>query len=235
MIVDGNNKGSTTKFDETVYYSMLGKAFEIKTVIHLRKAIMDSCDSARRIDLMVDEWGAWFDDEPGTIQGHLFQQNTLHDAMVAALTLNVFHWHTDRVKMVGITPVVNVLQVMILTCGEEMVLTPTYHVFYMSRVHQGREYLPTDCNAGMREVGNGCSVAEKSVTASCTGEGEIHLSLMNLDLKENCTLRIKTDRLQPKQVSDVILTADKITDYNDFGQKSRVSNCFFEEFPQKGA
>ena len=229
-IADWNNKGSATEFSDETYYSTLGKALEIEPVIRRHKAIMDSYDPDHRVDLMVDEWGTWFDEEPGTIRGHLFQQNTLRDAMVAALTLNVFHRHTDRVKMANIAQVVNVLQAMILTRGEEMVLTPTYHLFYMYRVHQGCEYLPTDCDAGVRKVDHGRTVPEVSVTASRSAEGEIHLSLVNPDLTQNRTLRIETDRLQPREVSGVILTADRISDYNDFGQESKVKNRFFDDF-----
>ena len=229
-IADWNNKGSATEFSDETYYSTLGKALEIEPVIRRHKAIMDSYDPDHRVDLMVDEWGTWFDEEPGTVRGHLFQQNTLRDAMVAALTLNVFHRHTDRVKMANIAQVVNVLQAMILTRGEQMVLTPTYHLFYMYRVHQGCEYLPADCDAAVRKVDHGRTVPEVSVTASRSAEGEIHLSLVNPDLTQNRTLRIETDRLQPREVSGVILTADRISDYNDFGQESKVKNRFFDDF-----
>ena len=228
-ISDWNNKGAATKFSDEVYYSTLGKALEIEPVIRRHKAIMDSFDPEGRIDLLVDEWGTWFDEEPGTIPGHLYQQNTLRDAMVAALTLNVFHRYTDRVKMANIAQVVNVLQAMILTRGDEMVLTPTYHVFYMYRVHQGSEFLPTDCSAGERKLDGGRSVPEVSVTASRDAEGTIHLSLVNPDLTTPRTVWIQADELSPKQVSGVILTADKISDYNDFGRETKVSSRFFDD------
>ena len=98
----------------------------------------------RRIGLIVDEWGNWFDVEPGTNPGFLYQQNTLRDAMVAAVNLNIFHNHCDRVKMTNIAQMVNVLQAMILTKDNEMVLTPTYYVFKMYSVHQDAVMLPVD-------------------------------------------------------------------------------------------
>ena len=127
-------KGSAINFDNDQYYWALGKCLEIEEVIKKHKAIMDEKDPQGKVGLLVDEWGTWWDEEPGTIAGHLYQQNALRDAFVAALSLNVFHKYTDRVKMTNIAQVVNVLQSMILTDQEgtgHMVLTPTYHVFEM--------------------------------------------------------------------------------------------------------
>lgn len=112
---DWNNKGSATDFNTEDYYWTLGKCLEIEDVVKKHIAIMDKYDPKKNIALMVDEWGTWWDVEPGTIPGHLFQQNTMRDAFVAALTLHVFHKYTDRVKMANIAQIVNVLQSMILT------------------------------------------------------------------------------------------------------------------------
>ena len=111
-------KGSATHFDTNQYYWALAKCLEIEEVIKKHKAIMDEADPENKIGLLVDEWGTWWDEEPGTIPGHLYQQNALRDAFVAALSLNVFHKYTDRVKMTNIAQVVNVLQSMILTDQE---------------------------------------------------------------------------------------------------------------------
>src|SRR3546814_7104710 len=89
-------------------------------------AIMNKYDPDKRVALYVDEWGTWYDQEPGSHPGFLYQQNSLRDAEVAALTLNIFHRHTDRVKLAAIAQMVNVLQAMILTKDDKMLLTPTY-------------------------------------------------------------------------------------------------------------
>ena len=122
---------------------------------------------------MVDEWGTWWDVEPGTIPGHLFQQNTMRDAFVAALTLHVFHKYTDRVKMANIAQIVNVLQSMILTKGKDMVLTPTYHVFEMYKVHQDATFLPMDLNLRQGEVRRQPGSAGRSASASRDSQGKI--------------------------------------------------------------
>lgn len=218
------SKGSATKFTDDEYYETLGKALEIEPVLKRHIAIMDAYDPDGRIGLLVDEWGTWFDEEPGTVRGHLYQQNTLRDAMVAALTLNVFHKYTDRVKMANIAQIANVLQSMVLTRGDELVLTPTYYVFYMYAPHQGAEYLPLSCNAASRvtDKAKKRSVPEVSATASRDAEGKIHVSLVNPDLTTARKVTIAFDELKAKQVKGSLLTAKNIADYNDFGATDKV-------------
>ena len=224
------SKGAATKFTDAEYYETLGKALEIEQVLQRHIAIMDAYDPDRKVELLVDEWGTWFDEEPGTVPGHLYQQNTLRDAMVAALTLNVFHKYTDRVKMANIAQIANVLQAMVLTRGDEMVLTPTYYVFYMYAPHQGAAYLPLSCNAASRETdaARKRSVPEVSATASRDAEGRIHVSLVNTDLTKAQRVTISFDELQARKVKGSLLTAKQITDHNDFGAAEQVRVQAFE-------
>ena len=129
------SKGSATKFTDKDYYWFLSKTIEIEDVLKKHIEIMDEADPSGRVALLLDEWGTWFDVEPGTNPGHLYQQNTMRDAIVAALNFDIFHKYTRRLKMANIAQVVNVLQAMILTNETQMVLTPTYHVFEMYNVH----------------------------------------------------------------------------------------------------
>lgn len=144
------SKGSATDFSTDDYYWTLGKCREIEDVIKRHIAIMDKYDPQKRVGLIVDEWGTWWDEEPGTISGHLFQQNTLRDAFVASLTLDIFHKYTDRIKMTNIAQIANVLQSMILTKEDKMVLTPTYHVFEMYNVHQDATFYLSICSVSVR-------------------------------------------------------------------------------------
>ncbi|MBQ5653432.1 MAG: alpha-N-arabinofuranosidase [Alistipes sp.] len=216
------SKGSATNFSIDEYYETLGKALEIEPVIRRHIALMDAADPQKRIGLLVDEWGTWFDEEPGTVRGHLYQQNTMRDAMVAALTFNVFHRYADRITMANIAQIANVLQAMVLTRGDEMVLTPTYHAFWLYRPHQGATFIPTTCSASERQVTKTRSVPEVSVTASRDKTGKIHLSIVNPELEKEQTLLIAFDALQPKSVSGEMLHADSIDAYNDFGVAPRV-------------
>lgn len=216
------SKGSALHFTTDEYYETLGKALEIEPVIRRHIALMDAVDPQKRIGLLVDEWGTWFDEEPGTVRGHLYQQNTMRDAMVAALTFNVFHRYADRITMANIAQIANVLQAMVLTHGDEMVLTPTYHAFWLYRPHQGATFIPTTCSASERQVTKTRSVPEVSVTASRDKKGKIHLSIVNPELEKEQTLLVAFDALQPKSVSGEILHADSIDAYNDFGVVNRV-------------
>lgn len=221
------SKGAATKFTDEDFYWTMGKCLEIENVLKRHIAIMDQYDRQNKIGLMVDEWGAWWDEEPGTVRGHLYQQNTLRDAFVAALTLNVFHRYAERVKMANIAQMVNVLQSMILTKGKEMVLTPTYHVFKMYRVHQDAMALPFDMISDKRTVRDNREVPMVSVSASRDASGRIHVSLANIDLKEERTVCLNLDGASIKTVKGEMLTAPDIQAYNSFEHPDAVKPLAF--------
>ena len=183
---------------------------------------MDKYDPNKNIDLLVDEWGTWWDEEPGTTPGHLFQQNTMRDAFVAALTLNIFHKYVDRIKMANIAQIVNVLQSMILTDGPKMVLTPTYHVFEMYNVHQDATYIPLDIECERKVVRDDRIVPMLSATASKDNDGLVHISLANVNLEESQTVSIDLDGIKNKAVTGRILVSEKIDDYNSFENPDKV-------------
>ena len=230
---DGS-KGSATDFDTDWWYNMVSKAVEVEEVIENHKAIMNAYDPEGKIDLLLDEWGTWFDVEPGTNPGHLYQQNTMRDAMVAAMSLNIFHRHTDRLKMANIAQIVNVLQSMILTKGNEMVLTPTYHVFRMYNVHQNAQYVPTECDAADMVAPSGRIMPEVSVTASKDAEGKLHVSIANPVVDKAQTLVLSFDDLNPKNVTGEVLAAPTIQSYNDFGKEPAVAPKAFTAFKKNG-
>lgn len=217
------SKGSATNFSTDDYYWTLGKCREIEDVIKRHVAIMDKYDPQKRVGLIVDEWGTWWDEEPGTVPGHLFQQNTLRDAFVAALTLDIFHKYTDRIKMTNIAQIANVLQSMILTKDDKMVLTPTYHVFEMYKVHQDATYLPMDLQCERKIVRDDRIVPMVSATASRDKNGVIHISLSNVDLEESQDITLSLNDVQVQSVSGRILTAKNVDDYNSFEHPDVVS------------
>jgi len=223
-----DNKGSATQFTVDDYYRTLGKALEIEQVLKNHIAIMDKYDPRKRVGLLVDEWGTWWDEEPGTVRGHLYQQNTLRDAFVAALTLDVFHKYTDRVVMANIAQMVNVLQAMILTDDKGgMVLTPTYHVFRMYKVHQDATYLPFDLICDKKMVEENRVVPMISATASRDKKGVIHLSLSNVDADNSQEITVELPGVKGKKVSGEILTAANLTDHNTFESPNMVNPAAF--------
>ena len=223
-VPEWNNKGQATEFTDEAYYTLLNKAIAVEGLIQNHMAVMDAYDPQKKVALLLDEWGTWYDVEPGTNPGHLFQQNTLRDAMVAALSLNIFHKYTERLKMANIAQMVNVLQAMILTKGKEMVLTPTYHVFRMYNVHQNATYVPLEYEAD----------GLLSLTASRDAAGVLHLSLVNPSLTETVTLELCFDALRPKTVSGEILTARDIHAFNDFGKAPAVAPAPFKGYKVSG-
>lgn len=234
-----NHKGAATQFDNQEYYWTLSKCLQIEEVIKKHCAIMDKKDPQKRIGLLVDEWGTWWDEEPGTIKGHLYQQNSMRDAMVAALTLNVFQRHTDRIRMANIAQVVNVLQSMILTDTKgtgHMVLTPTYYIFKMYKGFQDATYLPFDIQEDSITVtGNKMyratdyKIPSVSVSAARKTDNGIIVSLANTSLDKAQEVNISFDGTDVKSVTGSILTSKNVTDYNDFDHPETIKETVFNK------
>ncbi|WP_374717222.1 alpha-N-arabinofuranosidase [Geobacillus thermodenitrificans] len=216
-------KGSATDFTEDEWFITLKKALYIDELITKHSAIMDKYDPEKRVGLIVDEWGTWYDVEPGTDPGFLYQQNTIRDALVAALHFHIFHHHCDRVRMANIAQTVNVLQAVILTRGEQMILTPTYHVFDMYKVHQDAELLAIDVSCAKYEH-RGETLPQVSATASKNAEGTVHISLCNMDHRNEAVidLEIRGDSFTRKQVLGTILTASEMNAHNTFEKPDAV-------------
>ena len=212
-------KGSATEFDKEDYYWTIGKCLDIENAIKAHIAIMDKYDPKKRVGLMLDEWGTWWEREPGT---QLFQQNTLRDAFVAALSLNVFHKYVDRIRMTNIAQIVNVLQSMILTRGDKMVLTPTYFVYEMYKPHQDALSLPLDIDTPTREVRGDRTIPLVSATASRDDQGRVHVSLANIDADHSKKVRITLDDMSVKKVSGTILHSRRLTDLNTFENPDKI-------------
>lgn len=226
------SKGSATNYSNDDYYWTMGKCLEIEDVIKKHCTIMDKKDPEKKIGLLVDEWGTWWDEEPGTIKGHLYQQNSMRDAMVAALTLNVFQRHTDRIRMTNIAQVVNVLQSMILTDtvnGGHMVLTPTYHVFRMYKGFQEATYLPMDVRCDSMKVSGNRVVPLVSASAAKEKDGSIIVSLVNVSLDKAIETELNLDGATVSQSFGEVLTCKDIQDFNDFDHPDRVKPAIFKD------
>jgi alpha-L-arabinofuranosidase len=227
------DRGSATEFDESGWMATLVQASRMEELVQRHSAIMDRYDPARRVGLMVDEWGTWYDPTPGTNPGFLEQQNTMRDAIAAALTLNVFHRHADRVRMSNIAQMVNVLQAMILTDGPRMVLTPTYHVFEMFKVHQDATSLSVE-TATPDYVRGSARIAQVSASASLGRNGLIHLSLVNADPDRAIPVVCQVPGANLKLVSGRILTAPTMQAHNTFESADAVKPAPFSDFDVRG-
>ncbi|HTQ37610.1 MAG TPA: alpha-N-arabinofuranosidase [Pirellulales bacterium] len=227
-----DHKGSATDFDEAAYHLTLVGAFKMEELLSKHSAIMDRYDPRKRIGLVVDEWGNWYDVEPGSNPGFLYQQNTLRDALTAAVNLDLFQAHADRISMANIAQMVNVLQAMILTDNEKMVLTPTYHVFDMYQVHQGATLIPVEVKTADYEL-NEKKVPAVHATASKDTDGKIHISLVNLDANHGTTVTIKVPDGSSVN-SGTVLTSAKLSDHNTFDQPDVVKPTGFSATKVEG-
>lgn len=229
-----DNKGSATKFDSKIWYQTLFKAIYMEELINRHGAIMDQYDPKKKVGMMVDEWGCWFDVEPGTNPGFLYQQNTMRDALVAGITLNIFNKHCDRVKMACIAQMVNVLQSVILTEGPKMILTPTYYVFHMYKHHQGSE-LVESCVEGNKMIGEEDSyqVQQISESVSVSEDGTVNITVSNLSIEEDVTVDISFEELVPSHIEAVILTGEMCA-HNTFEEPENVKETVFDRFIVNG-
>ena len=212
-------KGHATGFDAETWAKTMQSVLE-GTEQHIARTIriMDRHDPKQRVALFVDEWGMWHDPEPGTNGAFLQQQNTLRDAMVAALSFNVFHRHTDRVKMANIAQMVNVLQAMILTDGPRMVLTPTYHVFDLYRPFQGATPLVTTIATPDYREGT-LALPAVDISAARSADGSTLLALVNLDPVRSAHVGTNLDRA----ASGRVLTAASMDAHNTFDQPEAIA------------
>ena len=193
-------KGSATDFDDKVWYKTLSKTLYMEELIRRHGAIMDKYDPKKEIGLIVDEWGTWFTVEPGTNPGFLYQQNTMRDALVAGINLNIFNKHSDRVRMANIAQIVNVLQSVILTEGEKMIKTPTYHVFNMYKYHQDAMLVDSHIDTETIGVEEEYQVPNLTESVSVDENGVLHITVTNLSLTED--YEIDTTILE-KNISEV--------------------------------
>ena len=219
-------KDSATEFNETAWQEILIQTLKMEELITKHSAIMDQYDPQKRIGMVVDEWGTWYAVEPGTNPGFLYQQNTLRDAVVAALNFHIFHAHADRVTMANIAQMVNVLQAMILTDKEKMLLTPTYHVFEMFKVHQGATSLPLVLATPDYVVGTN-KIPAVSASVSRDKAGRLHVSLANCDAQRAISVTGRLTGVTARSVTGRILTAPTINAHNTFAAPNTVKPAPF--------
>ena len=208
-------------FGEAEYSQILESTLEMDRLIATHSAIMDKYDPQKKIGLVVDEWGAWYARLPGSKEGFLVQQNSLRDGVLAALNLNIFARHADRVRMANIAQMVNVLQAMILTDMERMVLTPTYHVFRMYVPFQDATFVPVAFEAGSYTHG-GSTLPRLDAIAARDAAGKLWLAVTNLDPNRSLTVEASLFGVTPKSAAGETLTSPRVDSVNSFEAPNTV-------------
>jgi len=224
---------SATNFGEAAYFRGMLSCLHIDELINKHLAIMDKYDPQHKLALVVDEWGISTDVESGTSPDFHYQQSSLRDGLVAATTLNIFNNHADRIKMANLAQVVNVVQALVLTEGDRMLLTPTYHIFDMYKVHQDARLLVLKFNSPDYIYGKE-KIPAINVSASRDSLGAVHISLVNIDASKSITVRTSLRDLPSKSIQGQILTSAKVNDYNSFDEPNRVHLTDFKGARKEG-
>jgi len=229
--VTWDKKGSSTKFDEGQYFETMKTALKMEELVTKHTEIMDKYDPEGKIALIVDEWGGWYDVEEGTNPGFLYQQNTMRDAMIAGTTLNIFNNHSKRVRMANLAQTVNVLQAVILTKGDKMLLTPTYHVMKMYKVHHDAKLLTVQVVSPEYKFG---AETLPAISASASvKDGKTHVSLVNIHAKDKITTEIDLKSLNLNDFTAQIISSSNLQDHNTFEKPNAITPKAFKDFKVK--
>ena len=221
QVTQVKSTGSATDFTEETYFATMQNALRIDELITKHDSVMTKYDPQKRVALVVGEWGIWTDPEPGTNPRFLYQQNSLRDALIAGTHLNIFNNHCDRVRMAQLAQTVNVLQAVILTQGTKMLLTPTYHVFDMYKVHHDAKMIPVKFYSPDYVMGDQ-KLPALNVSASKDSTGIVHITLVNIDPSRPINISATLNQVKWSGVTGQILTSSKITDINTFEKPDNV-------------
>jgi len=221
-------KGAAAGFPEAEWISMLSQVSKIDDVLAKSRLILDKNDPAKKLAIYFDEWGSWYDPEPGSNPGFLVQRNTLRDALLAALHFNVFHSHAERVKMSNIAQMVNVLQAMILTSKDKLVLTPTYHAFKLYTPFQDATSLPARIENNPVYKLDKFEMPGLSATAARGKDGKLWIGLVNSNANQATELTLQVGAAAPKAVKGQLLTAAAMDAQNELGKPAQVLPQAFE-------
>jgi alpha-N-arabinofuranosidase len=227
-----HNQKTATDINEQDWFTVMRTTLNIEEIIKKNIEIMDKYDPNNRVALVVDEWGGWYQVEPGTNPGFLYQQNTMRDAVLAASNLNIFNNYAHRVKMANIAQMVNVLQAVILTKDEKMVLTPTYYVFNLYKVHQDALLVNSTIQSSDYKNGND-KIPAVNVSSSLDKNNKLHISLTNINPSQKEAVAVSFIKYDPTKVTGQIVTASKMNAHNTFDNPEEVKSASFSDFKLK--
>ncbi|WP_125773720.1 alpha-N-arabinofuranosidase [Antribacter gilvus] len=222
-----SDKGSATSFTRDEHWTAMSRALRVRQYIAGHAAVMDAYDPTKKIGLALDEWGTWWNVEPGTNPGFLYQQNAMRDALVAAVHFDAFHDHADRLRLANIAQTVNVLQAMVLTDEDRLVLTPTYHVFEMNRPHHDAQALAVRVRDRAEREVDGASIPTVSASASVK-DGRVALSVTNLDPDASARVELDLRGRDVTAVSGRVLAGADVADHNTFDGPTTVAPRAFD-------
>jgi len=218
-------KGDALRFSPDEWYELLNEGDRIDTLIADHWAAMGEIDRRRRVKLVVDEWGAWHRSGTEVNPGHVFgQQSTLRDALLAAMTLDTFHRHADKVAMANVAQLVNCLHSLFLADGDRFVPTPTFHVFELYKPHVGGQsvrtvwsappigYARVNADGSLRGVAGSASLHDRALT----------LTVVNPHISEPLTAEIGVRGRSDGNVTAVTIAEADVHAHNTFDRPEAV-------------
>lgn len=214
-----------TQFSDESWYQTALNTYAKEPLLKRHISIMDYHDPEKKVAMAIDEWGIWVDNEPDTAPGFLYQQNTMRSAMCAALMLHIFHRHADRIRIANLAQTINVLQAIILTEGDRLVLTPTYHVFNLFKGHQDGRYLPASLEEEPTHLREGLPQVDLSASIK---DGKLTVSLVNLSAESQASLSLDIKGGTPSAASGQLLQG-RPTAHNSFEHPTRVTTSTLQE------
>lgn len=221
-VINWDKKFASVGFGEKEYGQILKETLKMEDLVNKHSAIMDKYDPQKKIALIVDEWGSWYAPLPGSNPGFLVQQNSIRDAILAALNLNIFARHAERVRGANIAQMINVLQAMIMTDKEKMALTPTYHVFKMYLPFQDATFIPVTFNAGTYTNGDITLPRVDAIAAKDTS-GKLWVALTNIDPNNAAEIEASFIGMNANSATGETLTAPKVDSVNTFEAPNTVA------------
>lgn len=231
---DSRKRTSATVFTEEEWFATMKAAIRTETIVENHSQIMDKYDPEKKVALIIDEWGTWFDCEEGTNPSFLYQQNTLRDALVAGTSLNIFNNHSSRVRMTNIAQLVNVLQALILTEADKMILTPTYYVYDMYKIHQDAMLLNFALFSDDYNY-KGETLKQINASVSKDKEGNINVTFCNIDPNKPAKVTCYIEDIEGiKEVKGRVLTGNDMRVHNTFDQPDNIKPTDFNDFLIKG-
>jgi alpha-N-arabinofuranosidase len=221
------DKGPALGFTEQHWALSMQNSFGIETMVYKHSEIMDRYDPGKKVALVMDEWGVWHSGASHMPEDCPHSPGTIRDAIVAAMMLNMFNNHCERLRVANIAMLVNALHPLYITHEDRLLRTPTSHVYEMFTVHHEATMLPLITTAD-RGLPYDYTMPGFNASASRDDAGRIHLTLCNVTVDSDREISCRLASGNINSARGRILTSDAIDGHNTFREPDRVAPAPFE-------
>jgi alpha-L-arabinofuranosidase len=212
--------GHALQFTTDQWYEQLHKANHMETLIKDQWRALAEFDPKHSVKLVIDEWGSWHPDGTEINKRHLYEQmGTLRDALVAALSLDTFNRHAEKVDMANIAQLINNLHSLFLADGDRFVATPSFHVYAMYRPHQGGKGVRIaveDPDVMFKAGGREQKIFRVAGSASLASPNEATLTLVHTHATLPADVLIRLRGSAANEVRQTVLSHTELNAHNTF-------------------